>query len=133
MSFAENLIIARIMIFAAALCLTLIEDSFAQSQQPSPRPGETTQPQNSEAARPQTPAAGDQRGTKQSPFIVELLPTPKTGVETDQDDAKDREEKSGLRMIGNSLSTRKTLMLLLLFWSLSSSFNLWFSDGKVFS
>jgi hypothetical protein len=63
------------------------------SQPPSPSGRESREPQQSQARDGNQPTNADQRGTENSPVIVQLHPTPKTQAEAEQD-AKDRDEKA---------------------------------------
>ncbi len=63
------------------------------SQVPSPRRGETRQPQQSQTGSAKRPTASNQRGTEESPLFIKEIPTQKTQQEVTEE-AKDRAEKA---------------------------------------
>ena len=73
--------------YLVAALFLLFAATVAFSQQPPPAKGKSGQPQQ--------PSATDQRGTQQAPFVVKVLPTPKTNEEAAQE-AKERNEKEAL-------------------------------------
>jgi hypothetical protein len=70
------------------IILALAVAGIARSQTPPPR-----QPHQTKSSSSKNPPAQDQRGTKESPFFIKEIPTPKTEEESTQD-AKERAEKS---------------------------------------
>ena len=73
--------------------LALLIGQNSWSQNPSPREGKPSQPQQRQSQSSQQPSATYQRGTEGSPVIVKVLPTPKTKEEATTE-AKEREEKA---------------------------------------
>ena len=73
--------------YLVAALFLLFAATVAFSQQPPPAKGKSGQPQQSSTT--------DQRGTQQAPFVVKVLPTPKTNEEVTQE-AKARNEKEAL-------------------------------------
>jgi hypothetical protein len=73
--------------YLVAALFLLFAATVAFSQQPSPAKGKSGQPQQ--------PSMTDQRGTQQTPFVVKVLPIPKTNEEEAQE-AKERNEKEAL-------------------------------------
>ncbi len=78
---------------AILIFLALIIYGVAASQNPSPSPAKTVQPQQSQSTTGQQQRATDQNVTIKSPVEVKLLNTGKTPEETKQD-AEDRKDKS---------------------------------------
>src|SRR3982074_3010151 len=75
----------RCLVVALALIVAFASDSWGQSQKPTPPPAETTQ--TKQAAKP------DERGTGQSPFVLNILPT-KESEEKAAAAAKHEDEKT---------------------------------------
>jgi hypothetical protein len=73
--------------YLVAALFLLCAATVAFSQQLPPTKGKSGQAQQ--------PSATDQRGTQQAPFVVKVLPTPKTNEEATQE-AKERNEKEAL-------------------------------------
>jgi hypothetical protein len=69
--------VTAVVLFAA----TTTAGAFAQSQNPIPSRGERSQEPKSQAAQRQENGPGQIRGTRESPFIVETLPAPKSQEE----------------------------------------------------
>ncbi|MGH6848084.1 MAG: hypothetical protein ACREC0_11800 [Methylocella sp.] len=67
----------------------------AQSQEPTPSPGEMGQPEQAHPGGAEDHAAADQQNTKPQPIIVNVLPTPKTEPEA-AEERREREEKTEL-------------------------------------
>jgi hypothetical protein len=68
-------------------------ECLAKSQHPSPTERKAGQPQQQQSQTPQQPAATDQLGTEQSPFIVKTLP-PQSAPEDAEQARKEREAKA---------------------------------------
>jgi hypothetical protein len=77
--------------YLVAALFLLFAATVAFSQQPPPAKGKSGQPQQ--------PSTTDQRGTQQTPFVVKVLPIPKTNEEEAQE-AKERNEKEALADAG---------------------------------
>jgi hypothetical protein len=76
-----------------ALLFLFAADLNARSQKPSPRTMEISQPQQQEPSRSDPPSTTDQHGTEQFPFVVKIIPPPKTEREA-APDAADRNTKT---------------------------------------
>jgi hypothetical protein len=64
-----------------------------QSQNPTPSPNKSSKPPQDQPARRAHITKTDQRGTKDAPIVVKVLPADKTKEESERE-AKDREDKS---------------------------------------
>ena len=73
--------------YLVAALFLLFAATVAFSQRPPPAKRKSGQPQQ--------PSTTDQRGTQQTPFVVKVLPIPKTNEEEAQE-AKERNEKEAL-------------------------------------
>lgn len=69
--------------------------AFAQSQEPPPSGGVTSQPQETQPTSPQQPTADNQQRASQPPIIVNVLPATKTKEEA-ADERRERREKAEL-------------------------------------
>jgi hypothetical protein len=67
----------------------------AQSQEPSPSRGEPTKKEQTQTQKPNQPATNNPQSAPQPPFIVNVLPTPKT-EEQAEDERRERKEKAEL-------------------------------------
>jgi hypothetical protein len=83
------------LIVALALSAAFASDSWGQSQQPSPRPSEVSQPKQSQSETSQQQTTEDQRGTEKAPIVVKVLPSEHTPEEAKQY-AQDRQDKTTL-------------------------------------
>jgi hypothetical protein len=83
------MLMARHELFALALLLAIVGDSWGQSQQPSPSPRVDSQPPQSQATQTSKPPDNNQRGTESAPFVIKILPS----VQTEQETAAKHQEE----------------------------------------
>jgi hypothetical protein len=82
-------------VIALALLAAFASDSWAQSQNPTTSPSETTKPQQAKPPTNDKAAQPDQKKADAPPVIVNVLPTPKTDHEAEEE-RQERKEKAEL-------------------------------------
>lgn len=85
----------------------------ARSQQPSPSAGEASQIEQQNSKPAEQPANTEQRGSERAPFVVKVLPTPKTKAEarSERKDRKTETTQNRWLMIFSGLVALFTLLL----------------------